>query len=79
VSSVDLFVTLAGSPIEFGFPSGFITFSAMYYLPQFFSVALSFTPIHAGVFLIPVLAGQMVVSWISVRMNSLSMFGDAPY
>jgi len=46
--------------------SGFIFFSALYYLPQFFQVALRYSPIHAGVFLIPLLVSQMVASWISV-------------
>lgn len=47
------------------FINGLIQFSAMYYLPQFFQVTLNYSPIHAGTFLIPVLAGQMVVSWVA--------------
>ncbi|KAF8869428.1 major facilitator superfamily-domain-containing protein [Infundibulicybe gibba] len=45
------------------FVNGFVFFSSLYYLPQFFQVALGYTPIRAGVFLIPVLVSQMVVSW----------------
>ncbi|KXN90675.1 hypothetical protein AN958_03960 [Leucoagaricus sp. SymC.cos] len=48
------------------FINGLITFSAMFYLPQFFQVALNYSAIHAGIFLIPVLGGQVVVSWIAV-------------
>ncbi|XP_006460567.1 hypothetical protein AGABI2DRAFT_203654 [Agaricus bisporus var. bisporus H97] len=45
------------------FINGLITFSLIYYLPQFFQVALAYSPIHAGLFLIPVLGGQVVISW----------------
>ncbi|KAF8878955.1 major facilitator superfamily domain-containing protein [Infundibulicybe gibba] len=45
------------------FVNGFVFFSSLYYLPQFFQVALGYTPIRAGVFLIPVLVSQMVISW----------------
>ncbi|KAF9445948.1 MFS general substrate transporter [Macrolepiota fuliginosa MF-IS2] len=47
------------------FINGLITFSAMFYLPQFFQAVLNYTAIHAGLFLIPLLAGQVVVSWIA--------------
>ncbi|PPQ65731.1 hypothetical protein CVT24_011764 [Panaeolus cyanescens] len=47
------------------FVNGFVYFSTSYYLPQFFQAVLSATPIGAGVFLIPVLVSQMIVSWIS--------------
>lgn len=46
----------------------------MFYLPQFFQVALSYSPIHAGIFLIPVLGGQMIVSWAAV--STLISFMD---
>ncbi|KAF8878954.1 major facilitator superfamily domain-containing protein [Infundibulicybe gibba] len=45
------------------FVNGFVFFSSLYYLPQFFQVALGYTPIWAGIFLVPVLVSQMVVSW----------------
>lgn len=54
--------------------SGVITFSAMFYLPQFFQVALNYTPIHAGLFLIPVLGGQVVVSWVAVSTGFDSLY-----
>ena len=54
--------------------SGLIIFSSMFYLPQFFQVALSYSPIHAGLFLIPVLGGQIVVSWAAV--SALISFGN---
>ncbi|KAJ3552204.1 hypothetical protein NP233_g12937 [Leucocoprinus birnbaumii] len=47
------------------FINGLVVFSSMYYLPQFFQVALGYTPIHAGVFLIPLFAGQEVISWMA--------------
>lgn len=46
--------------------SGFVFFSSLYYLPQYFQVVLGYYPIGAGIFLIPVLVSQMVLSWISV-------------
>lgn len=48
--------------------SGFVFFCSLYYLPQFFQVVLGYSPIRAGVFLIPVLVSQMVASWIAVRL-----------
>ncbi|KAF8869427.1 MFS general substrate transporter [Infundibulicybe gibba] len=45
------------------FANGFVFFSSIYYLPQFFQVALGYTPIRAGIFLIPVFVSQMAVSW----------------
>ncbi|KAK7036119.1 MFS drug transporter [Favolaschia claudopus] len=47
------------------FVNGFVFFSTLYYLPQFFQVALGYDPLHAGLFLIPVLVLQIVASWIS--------------
>ncbi|KAJ8457037.1 hypothetical protein ONZ45_g18476 [Pleurotus djamor] len=40
------------------FLNGFIFFSSLYYLPQYFQVVLGFSPIRAGVFLIPVLTAE---------------------
>jgi hypothetical protein len=54
----------------------------LYYLPQFFQVALGYDPLHAGMyqvlshnkpdrisglFLIPLLVVQIVASWVAVR------------
>ncbi|SJL15062.1 uncharacterized protein ARMOST_18544 [Armillaria ostoyae] len=72
-----------------GFQSGFVFFSSLYYLPQFFQVVLMYTPIHsgrrilelplcwvfkahfsAGMFLIPLLVGQLAASFVSGIMIS---------
>ncbi|KAF8878961.1 major facilitator superfamily domain-containing protein, partial [Infundibulicybe gibba] len=45
------------------FVNGFVFFSSLYCLPQFFQVVLGYTPIHAGVFLIPMLVSQMAIGW----------------
>ncbi|PPQ76372.1 hypothetical protein CVT26_010196 [Gymnopilus dilepis] len=47
------------------FVNGFVYYSALYYLPQYFQVVLGYDPIGAGTFLIPILVSQMVFSWIS--------------
>ncbi|KAF8058526.1 major facilitator superfamily domain-containing protein [Lyophyllum atratum] len=57
-------VTVTGVYITM-FINGFIFFSSLYYLPQFFQVGLGYTPIRAGIFLIPLLVSQMIASWIS--------------
>ncbi|KAH0834101.1 MFS general substrate transporter [Lanmaoa asiatica] len=45
------------------FINGFVFFSSLYYLPQFFQVALGYSPIQSGVFLLPVLVSQSFASW----------------
>ncbi|KAJ7834904.1 MFS general substrate transporter [Mycena olivaceomarginata] len=45
------------------FINGFVFFSTLYYLPQFFQVALGYDPLHAGLFLIPFLVTQVFSSW----------------
>ncbi|KAF9554182.1 MFS general substrate transporter [Agrocybe pediades] len=45
------------------FINGFVFFSSLYYLPQFFQVVLGYSEIHAGVFLIPILLSQMAFAW----------------
>ncbi|KAJ6557902.1 major facilitator superfamily domain-containing protein [Mycena capillaripes] len=52
------------------FVNGFVFFSTLYYLPQFFQVALGYNPLHAGLFLIPLLVLQIVASWISGMLVS---------
>ncbi|KAF7353979.1 MFS drug transporter [Mycena venus] len=52
------------------FINGFVFFSTLYYLPQFFQVALGYDPLHAGLFLIPVLVMQIAASWISGMLVS---------
>lgn len=45
------------------FINGFIFFSTLIILPQYFQAVLRYTPIGAGVFLIPFLVSQMVANW----------------
>ncbi|KAJ7734576.1 MFS general substrate transporter [Mycena maculata] len=45
------------------FVNGFVFFSTLYYLPQFFQVALGYDPLHAGLFLVPLLVTQIIASW----------------
>ncbi|KAF8885577.1 MFS general substrate transporter [Gymnopilus junonius] len=52
------------------FVNGFVYYSALYYLPQYFQVVLGYDPIGAGTFLIPILVSQMAFSWISGVMVS---------
>ncbi|KAJ3576774.1 hypothetical protein NP233_g224 [Leucocoprinus birnbaumii] len=46
--------------------TGMITLCTMNYLPQFFQTALGYSPIRSGVFLIPVLASQLVTNQVSI-------------
>ncbi|KAF8551553.1 MFS general substrate transporter [Imleria badia] len=57
-------VTVTGVYITM-FVNGFIFFSSLYYLPQFFEVVLGYSPIQSGVFLLPVLISQSFASWIA--------------
>ncbi|KIJ64372.1 hypothetical protein HYDPIDRAFT_133160 [Hydnomerulius pinastri MD-312] len=57
-------ITVTGVYITM-FANGFIFFSSLYYLPQFFQVALGYSPIRSGVFLLPVLVSQSLASWIA--------------
>lgn len=45
--------------------SGYVFYSSLYYIPQFFQVALSYSPIHAATILLPFLVTQTVASFIS--------------
>ncbi|KIK80217.1 hypothetical protein PAXRUDRAFT_766505 [Paxillus rubicundulus Ve08.2h10] len=47
------------------FVNGFLYYSSIYYLPQLFQVALGYSPIRSGVFLLPVLVTQSFSSWIA--------------
>ncbi|KAE9404698.1 MFS general substrate transporter [Gymnopus androsaceus JB14] len=47
------------------FVNGFVFFSSLYYIPQFFQAGLGYTPIRAGLFLIPLLVGQTFFSWVA--------------
>ncbi|KAF5321749.1 hypothetical protein D9619_001273 [Psilocybe cf. subviscida] len=57
-------VTVSGVYITM-FINGFVYFSTLYYLPQYFQVVLGYDPIGAALLLIPVLVSQMALSWIS--------------
>ncbi|KAF8189751.1 MFS general substrate transporter [Pholiota molesta] len=52
------------------FINGFVYFSTLYYLPQYFQVVLGYGPIGASIFLIPVLVSQILLSWLSGVMVS---------
>ena len=39
----------------------------MFYLPQYFQVALNYSAVRSGVFLLPVLVSQTLASFVSVR------------
>ncbi|KAG6846664.1 hypothetical protein H0H93_012566, partial [Arthromyces matolae] len=57
-------VTVSGVYITM-FINGYVFFSSLYYLPEFFQVGLGYSPIRAGIFLIPLLVSQMVASWVA--------------
>ncbi|KAJ7269573.1 MFS general substrate transporter [Mycena rebaudengoi] len=44
------------------FVNGFVFFSTLYYLPQYFQAVLGYDPIHAGLFLVPLLVVQIIAS-----------------
>jgi len=46
------------------FINGIIFYSSLYYLPQFFQIALGYSPTRSGVFLLPSLIMQTLASWI---------------
>ncbi|TCD66867.1 hypothetical protein EIP91_000821, partial [Steccherinum ochraceum] len=52
------------------FINGFIFYSSLFYIPQFFQVALSDSPIRSGVFLLPVLVSQTLASFIAGQIVS---------
>ncbi|KAJ7154928.1 MFS general substrate transporter [Mycena crocata] len=52
------------------FINGFVFFSTLYYLPQFFQVALGFDSLHSGLFLVPFLVVQSIASWIAGMLVS---------
>ncbi|KAJ4475264.1 major facilitator superfamily domain-containing protein [Lentinula edodes] len=52
------------------FANGFVFFSSLYYIPQFFQAGLGYSPIRAGLFLIPLLVGQTAFSWVAGMLVS---------
>ncbi|CDO72623.1 hypothetical protein BN946_scf184985.g42 [Trametes cinnabarina] len=45
--------------------NGFVFYSALFYLPQYFQVGLGYSAIRSGIFLLPVLVSQTLASFIS--------------
>ncbi|KAH9925946.1 MFS general substrate transporter [Epithele typhae] len=52
------------------FSNGVIFYSSLYYLPQFFQVALGYSAVRSGVFLLPVLVSQTTASFCSGQIVS---------
>ncbi|KAI0764356.1 MFS general substrate transporter [Trametes elegans] len=50
--------------------NGFVFYSSLFYLPQYFQVGLGYSAIRSGVFLLPVLVSQTLASWISGQLIS---------
>ncbi|RPD57343.1 MFS general substrate transporter [Lentinus tigrinus ALCF2SS1-6] len=48
--------------------NGFVFYSSMFYLPQYFQVALNYSAVRSGVFLLPVLVSQTLASFISGQL-----------
>ncbi|KAI0757530.1 MFS general substrate transporter [Daedaleopsis nitida] len=48
--------------------NGFVFYSSLFYLPQYFQVALSYSAVRSGVFLLPVLVSQTIASFISGQL-----------
>ncbi|TRM60419.1 major facilitator superfamily [Schizophyllum amplum] len=47
------------------FINGFVFFSSVFYLPQFYQTAHRYSPLQAGLMLIPLLVSQMAASWVA--------------
>ncbi|KIK92283.1 hypothetical protein PAXRUDRAFT_147666 [Paxillus rubicundulus Ve08.2h10] len=67
-------ITVSGVYVTM-FVNGFVFFSSLYYLPQFFQVALGYSPIRSGVFLLPVLVSQSFASWVTASGMTVSRTG----
>ncbi|RDX47549.1 MFS general substrate transporter [Lentinus brumalis] len=48
--------------------NGFVFYSSLFYLPQYFQVALGYSAVRSGVFLLPVLVSQTLASFISGQL-----------
>ncbi|TBU58506.1 MFS general substrate transporter [Dichomitus squalens] len=62
-------ITVTGVYIAM-FINGVVFYSSLFYIPQYFQVALSYSAIRSGVFLLPVLVSQTLGSFISGQMVS---------
>ncbi|KAJ7479526.1 major facilitator superfamily domain-containing protein [Mycena latifolia] len=58
------------APLVSSMAAGFVFFSTLNYLPQFFQVALGYDSLHAGVFLVPFLVTQNIASWLAGMLVS---------
>ncbi|KIJ39865.1 hypothetical protein M422DRAFT_174487 [Sphaerobolus stellatus SS14] len=54
------------------FINGFIFYTTMFYIPQFFQVALGYSPIRSGIFTLPVLVSQTVASFCAGQLVSMT-------
>ncbi|KAF9238663.1 MFS general substrate transporter [Melanogaster broomeanus] len=57
-------VTVTGVYIA-AFINGFMFSSSLYYLSQFFQVALGYSPIQSGIFSLPLLVTQVLLNWVA--------------
>ncbi|PIL32782.1 MFS general substrate transporter [Ganoderma sinense ZZ0214-1] len=64
-------ITVTGVYITM-FVNGVVFYSSLFYLPQYFQVALSYSAVRSGVFLLPVLVSQTLASFICGQMISLT-------
>ncbi|KIJ39864.1 hypothetical protein M422DRAFT_230422 [Sphaerobolus stellatus SS14] len=46
------------------FINGFIFWTSLFYLPQFFQTVVGYSPIRSGIFILPILIGQTVTSFL---------------
>ncbi|KAI1785278.1 MFS general substrate transporter [Ganoderma leucocontextum] len=67
-------VTITGVYITM-FINGVVFYSSLFYLPQYFQVALSYTAVRSGVFLLPVLVSQTLASFITASGQMISRTG----
>lgn len=47
------------------FINGFIFFSSIFYIPQFYQTAHQYSPLQSAMLLIPLLVSQMAASWVA--------------
>ncbi|KXN92856.1 Vacuolar basic amino acid transporter 1, partial [Leucoagaricus sp. SymC.cos] len=71
--SNDSVCTLVNGTDRDSYLCGIMTFSIMFYLPQFFQVALGYTPLLASVFLIPTLLRLVDIEYESNRLMFVSL------
>ncbi|KAJ7634547.1 MFS general substrate transporter [Roridomyces roridus] len=54
------------------FVNGFVFFSTLYYLPQFFQLSLGYDPLQAAVFLVPLLVTLIIINWAAGMLVSFT-------